>query len=75
MTSDKTEGRVVAAQTEMDGSARDLASDAGVGPGAVAPATFGQVKPCAMCFGKLKPEDEDGASECESCGALWVEGT
>lgn len=30
---------------------------------------------CSMCFGKLKPEDEDGGRECESCGALWVEGT
>lgn len=33
-----------------------------------------QVKPCAMCFGKLKPE-EDGGRECESCGAVWAEGT
>jgi hypothetical protein len=33
-----------------------------------------QVKPCSMCFGKLKPE-EDGGRECESCGAVWVEGT
>jgi hypothetical protein len=33
-----------------------------------------QVKRCSMCFGNLKPE-EDGGRECESCGAVWVEGT
>jgi hypothetical protein len=34
----------------------------------------GEVGECSMCFGKLKPE-EDGGRDCESCGAVWVEGT